>query len=171
MDEKNSDLPQDEGGARKLGRRHVLAGLGLAGVGAAGAAWGLGLFGGNAAQATVLVYKSPSCGCCKGWVGHMRANGFDVTVRNVDDVDPIKKSAGVPDAMISCHTAMVSGYVIEGHVPADSVQRLLAEKPDVLGLAAPGMPGGSPGMEGADREPYDVLAFKGSGAARVYARY
>lgn len=171
MEENDSDRPRPDGGARKLGRRHVLAGLGLAGFGAAGAAWGLGLLGDSAVQAAVLVYKSPSCGCCGGWVGHMRAAGFDVTVRNIEDLDPIKKSAGVPDALISCHTAMVSGYVIEGHVPAASVKRLLAEKPDVLGLAAPGMPGGSPGMEGAGREPYDVLAFKSSGAARIYARY
>lgn len=171
MEQNSSHVPPHDGGARKFGRRHVIAGLGLAGVGAAAAAWGLGLFSNGAAQAAVLVYKSPSCGCCGGWVRHMRAAGFDVTVRNIEDLDPIKKSAGVPDALISCHTALVGDYVIEGHVPAASVMRLLAEKPDVLGLAAPDMPAGSPGMEGAGREPYNVLAFRGSGATAVYARY
>lgn len=171
MQKNHGDAPQHEGGARNFGRRHALAGLGLAGLGAAGAAWGLGLLGGNPARASVLVYKSPSCGCCGGWAEHMRANGFHVTVRNVEDLDPIKRSAGVPDAMMSCHTALIGGYVIEGHVPAASVYKFLAEKPAMTGLAAPGMPAGSPGMESAGREPYEVYAFDATGAAKLYARY
>lgn len=153
-------------------RRKLLYGLGLLAAGAAGAGWGLGLIGGAPAVADELVvYKSPSCGCCQGWAGHLRSNGFRVTVKNVDDLDPIKASAGVPDALISCHTAMVGGYVIEGHVPAASIRRLLAERPDVRGLAVPGMPAGSPGMEGAGSEPYTVLAFDAAGRTRFWDAY
>lgn len=112
----------------------------------------------------MTVWRSPSCGCCGKWVDHLKAAGFKVTVESVDDLDKIKRLAGVRDELASCHTARIGGYTIEGHVPAADIKRLLAEKPDVRGLAVPGMPLGSPGMEQPDgsREPYDTLAFKGA---------
>lgn len=119
----------------------------------------------------VTVYKSPSCGCCNDWVKHMRANGFRVDIRDVDDVDPLKSKFGVPKALGSCHTAVVGGYAIEGHVPAADIKRLLAEKPRAQGLAVPGMPAGSPGMEGNRSDPYDVLLFQDDGRHTVYRSY
>lgn len=108
----------------------------------------------------VTVYKSPSCGCCGEWVAHMRAAGFAVAVHELADVTPIKRRHAVPDRLASCHTALVAGYVIEGHVPAADVQRLLRERPAARGLAVPGMVPGSPGMSGRP-EPYQTLAFQG----------
>jgi hypothetical protein len=120
----------------------------------------------------VTVYKSPSCGCCSKWVDHLKASGFSVTVRDVQNVEPLKQRFGVPPRLASCHTATVSGYVIEGHVPARDIQRLLAEKPRVKGLAVPGMPVGSPGMEqGSVKQPYDVVSFDERGATAVYGKY
>lgn len=130
-------------------------------------------FAARAASAlpSVTVYRSPTCGCCGKWVDHLRANGFEVTVRDVADVDAYKHKYGVPRNLASCHTALVDGYVIEGHVPADVVRRLLAERPEVHGLAVPGMPIGSPGMEqGNRRDPYEVVAFDQTGRVTVYAR-
>jgi hypothetical protein len=118
----------------------------------------------------VVVYKSPWCGCCEGWVDHMRASGFEVTVREQEDLSAIKRMSGVPEELESCHTAFVGGYAIEGHVPAGAIERLLAERPQVRGLAVPGMPIGSPGMEGADAEPYEVMTFTQGGATNVYER-
>ena len=135
----------------------------------------LGLLAGfaSAAQAEeVIVYKSPTCGCCNKWVEHLQANGFTVKAQNVTDVMPYKSANGVPPALGSCHTAKVDGYVIEGHVPADDIKRLLKERPKVLGLSVPGMPIGSPGMEqGAHKEKYDVLSFDKTGQTSVYARH
>jgi hypothetical protein len=120
----------------------------------------------------VTVYKSPSCGCCSKWVEHLKSSGFSVTVRDVQNVEPLKQRLGVPRNLASCHTATVGGYVIEGHVPARDIQRLLAEKPRVKGLAVPGMPVGSPGMEqGSVRQPYDVVSFDERGATAVYGKY
>lgn len=119
----------------------------------------------------VLVYKSPTCGCCKLWAQHLQANGFKVRTIDLVDVTPIKESNGVPPALGSCHTAKVGGYVIEGHVPASDIQRLLKERPKVTGLAVPGMPAGSPGMEGPTRERYEVLTFDKAGRTTVYARH
>ena len=120
----------------------------------------------------VLVYKSASCGCCKEWVKHMQANGFSVSSQNVDDLMGAKKANGVPLMLASCHTAKVGGYVIEGHVPASDIKRLLKERPPVLGLAAPGMPNGSPGMEqGGPKDHYNVLTFDKQGNTAVYARH
>lgn len=118
---------------------------------------------------TVTVYKSPTCGCCAKWVTHLEENGFDVKSTDVADLTLIKVKFDVPGQLQSCHTAVVGGYVVEGHVPADVVKRLLEEKPDVAGLAVPGMPIGSPGMEveGRPAEPYDVIAF-GKGEQQVY---
>lgn len=123
----------------------------------------------TAALPTVLVYKTESCGCCNAWVDHLRAAGFTVDARDVVDLMSIKRDAGVPASHASCHTALVDGYVVEGHVPADQIERLLAERPEVAGLAVPGMPVGSPGMEGPGAGPYQVLAFDRQGSSSVYA--
>jgi hypothetical protein len=119
----------------------------------------------------VTVHKLSSCGCCGLWVEHLRAAGFEVTTRSVNDLDPIRAKLGVPGNLASCHTAVVDRYAIEGHVPAAEIRRLLRERPEVAGLAVPGMVPGSPGMEGPRRDPYEVLAFERNGATRVYARY
>jgi hypothetical protein len=130
------------------------------------------LAGAPALAAEITVYKSPTCGCCKEWVKHLRANGFSVTTKDVADVTPYKEANGVPPMLESCHTAKVNGYTIEGHVPAADIRRLLKERPKVRGLAVPGMPVGSPGMEqGAHKERYDVLSFDHTGNTRVYARH
>lgn len=125
----------------------------------------------SSAEPNIVVYKSPSCGCCGAWVDHLRANGFRVTVHNQYDMDPIKREKGVPARLQSCHTAQIGDYVIEGHVPAADIVRLLKEKLPVKGLTAPGMPQGSPGMEGPVSEPYEVLAFQPDGRTSVYARH
>lgn len=129
-------------------------------------------FASVAQAAEVVVYKSPTCGCCNQWIEHLQANGFTVKARNVADIMPYKSANGVPPALGSCHTAKVDGYVIEGHVPAADIKRLLKERPKVLGLAVPGMPVGSPGMEqGSHKERYDVLTFDKAGNTSVYARH
>ena len=118
----------------------------------------------------ITVYKSPTCGCCTAWVTHVKRAGFRVVVHDTADVQPVKDRWGVPGDLISCHTAKVENYVIEGHVPADLIQRLLQEKPAVLGIATPGMPSGSPGMEGGPPEPYDVLTFDKEGRTTLFAK-
>lgn len=124
-----------------------------------------------AAKPSVTVYKSATCGCCSGWVAHMRKNGFDVTAVDVEDIDVPKKKYGVPPEASSCHTSLVGGYVIEGHVPADAVMRLLRERPNVAGLAVRGMPIGTPGMEMGDRkDPYVIASFDKAGKTAVYER-
>ncbi|MGD9714597.1 MAG: DUF411 domain-containing protein [Beijerinckiaceae bacterium] len=123
-----------------------------------------------AAGPAVKVWKDPNCGCCGAWAQHMRSNGFDVTVINSADMEPVKTRLGVPQNMLSCHTATVGGYTIEGHVPASAIRRLLAERPKAIGLAAPGMPSGSPGMEGGPVDTYDVILF-GHGVAKRFERY
>ncbi|MEW7988496.1 MAG: DUF411 domain-containing protein [Candidatus Thiodiazotropha sp.] len=122
-----------------------------------------------AEAADVIVYKSPTCGCCSEWVTHLEKNGFNVEVHNRRNMNPIKAKYGVPPRLQSCHTAEVDGYVIEGHVPADDIVRFLREKPAVKGLAVPGMPMGSPGMEGPRSDPYDVLTFEDNGRTRTYS--
>lgn len=122
-----------------------------------------------AALPPVVVYKTASCGCCKGWVEHLQAAGFEVDARDTRELMAVKIDAGVPTHMSSCHTAIVDGYVVEGHVPADVVARLLAERPDVAGIAVPGMPIGSPGMEGPGARPYEVHAFHADGTTEVFA--
>ena len=119
---------------------------------------------------TITVWKDPSCGCCRGWVEHLRRNGFSVAVIDTTDVHAIKTERGVPAALASCHTAEIGRYTVEGHVPAAAIRRLLAESPEALGLAAPGMPIGSPGMEGGTPEVYEVLLF-GERPASVYGRF
>ena len=126
-----------------------------------------------AQQATrMVVYKSPTCGCCTKWVDIMRANGFAVEVHDQDDVTPIKDASGVPESARSCHTAQVGGYVVEGHVPVADIRRLLRERPQVAGIAAGGMPVGSPGMEvGNRRDAYDVVSFTQNGRTAVFERH
>lgn len=120
----------------------------------------------------VLVYKDPNCGCCDAWVDHMRAADFAVIVREVDSLDRIKEELGVPADLWSCHTATVGDYLIEGHVPAADVRRLLAEQPQGRGIAVPGMPLGSPGMEqGGHRQPYTVTLFGDDGARSTFASH
>lgn len=122
----------------------------------------------------VSVVKSPTCGCCGAWVEHMQAAGFRTEVHDVgsDQLDAFKREAGVAPEHASCHTAIVDGYFVEGHVPAEDVKRLLAERPEARGLAVPGMPAGSPGMEMGDvRDPYDTLLVRRDGAAEVFARH
>lgn len=117
------------------------------------------------------VYKTPWCGCCEAWAVHMHEAGFDVRVADFEDLGPVKRHFGVPPALQSCHTAVIDGYVVEGHVPAREVKRLLAERPDAVGLAVPDMPIGSPGMEqDGVVEAYDVILFSEAGA-EVFASY
>ncbi len=122
---------------------------------------------------TIEVYKSATCGCCSKWVEHLKNNGFAVHTTNREDLPAFKASHGVPTRVQSCHTAVVNGYVIEGHVPASDVQRLLKEKPAIVGLAVPGMPIGSPGMEVAGRgvQRFDVIAFDKDGQTRVFSSH
>ncbi|MEQ9398944.1 MAG: DUF411 domain-containing protein [Longimicrobiales bacterium] len=117
----------------------------------------------------IVVYKTASCGCCNGWIEHLQAAGFEVDARDTRELMAVKIDAGVPTQMSSCHTALVDGYVVEGHVPADVVARLLAERPDIAGIAVPGMPIGSPGMEGPGARPYEVHAFHADGTTEVFA--
>ena len=131
----------------------------------------LGRTAGAQDKPSLKVYKSPSCGCCSKWIDHMRANGFDVTVEDMDDVSPIKARYKVAQPLESCHTAIVDGYVIEGHVPAADVKRLLKERPKVVGLTIPGMPQSAPGMDVTPHQPYEVLAFDVRGKTTVYAKY
>lgn len=126
-----------------------------------------------AAAPAMHVYKTPTCGCCSKWVDHMRQAGFTVTVDDLsnDDLQKLKAKLGVPPAVHSCHTGRVAGYLVEGHIPADTVKRLLKERPKIAGIAVPGMPIGSPGMEvpGARPQPYDVVTFDTAGTTKVFA--
>lgn len=126
---------------------------------------------GTAEASDGQVWKNPSCGCCKSWVSHMAANGFalDVTEVGQTALDQVKAENGVSAKLASCHTAKIGGYTVEGHVPASAVKRLLSEKPDAVGLAVPGMPAGSPGMEtGGPGDAYDVLLIKKDGSSEVF---
>jgi hypothetical protein len=140
----------------------VLGGAALALTGEAAAA---------AADPTlVTVYKTPTCGCCTKWVDHILESGFRARVHDLPDLGRIKAQHGVPRALSSCHTSLVGGYVVEGHVPADVIRQLLAERPQGVGIAVPGMPLGSPGMEAPRTERYDVLLFDDAGRIRVFAQ-
>lgn len=119
----------------------------------------------------VTVYKTRTCGCCALWVDHLKGNGFSVTVQEVDNTAEYERRYGVPRQLQSCHTAVVNGYAIEGHVPAREIQRLLNEKPKAKGLAVPGMPMGSPGMEGSRKEAYSVMLFDAQGHTSLYQGY
>lgn len=119
-------------------------------------------------QSIMTVYKDANCGCCEGWVDHMRKSGFNIVVHNVDDMSEVKTKHGVAASLAGCHTAVIDGYVVEGHVPAQAVKKLLADHPEAIGIAAPGMPMGSPGMDGPGIEPeaFDVLLFNKDKADR-----
>lgn len=127
------------------------------------------------APTVVDVFRSPTCGCCMKWVDHLKQAGFDVKVKELDQeaLDNLKQHHGIPAAAQSCHTARVAGYTVEGHVPADAVQKLLKEKPAVSGIAVGGMPMGSPGMEvpSGRKQPFDVVTFGKTGATKVFASY
>ena len=123
---------------------------------------------------SIHVIKDPGCPCCNAWIGHLRDNGFAVSFeeRSVDELAAFKRQQGIPDALVSCHTATVGGYTIEGHVPAADIRRLLAEAPDAIGLTVPGMPYGSPGMgPESEREAYDVILIGRDGRASTFSRY
>jgi hypothetical protein len=125
----------------------------------------------SAAKTAVTVYKTPTCGCCGKWVEHMQSQGFACTVTNQPDLSEVKTKHGVPANLQSCHTSLVGGYVIEGHVPAEDIKRLLREKPAIVGLAAPGMPAASPGMDVAGSPGFDVISFDKSGQQKVFASH
>ncbi len=146
----------------------------------------LTLFGGLAVAATPLVtavpararppmrvHRDPSCGCCEAWVAHVKRAGFEARIEVADDIDAVKRRLGVPEALASCHTAEIDGYLLEGHVPAETIEKLLAERPAILGLAVPGMPIGSPGMEtpGMAPEAFQVIAFSRDGRTSVFADF
>ncbi|MEQ1912289.1 MAG: DUF411 domain-containing protein, partial [Vicinamibacterales bacterium] len=116
-------------------------------------------------------YKTPTCGCCNKWVEHLRNNGFTVRTVNLDRLADVKARHGVPSRVQSCHTGVIDGYVIEGHVPASDIHALLKKRPSVVGLAVPGMPIGSPGMEGPNARPYDVMTFDKQGRSEVFATH
>lgn len=148
-------------------RRAVLALLALAAVAPGARA--------QRALAQVEVYKSPSCGCCNDWIDHLRAAGFKVKAIDVPVPGAYRARFGLPERYGSCHTARVAGYVVEGHVPAREIERLLAERPDAVALAVPGMPVGSPGMDGPEyggrADPYDVLLVRRDGSSEIFATY
>ena len=127
--------------------------------------------GTDVARPPVTVYKDASCGCCKKWIEHMQASGFTVSAHDSADMDAVKDHYGVPSGVRSCHTALVGSYVVEGHVPAGDVDRLLKEQPKAAGLSVPGMVTGSPGMEGSLPKPYTVLAFQKTGATTTFASH
>jgi hypothetical protein len=128
----------------------------------------------KASPASVIVYKSPTCGCCSAWIEHLQARGFQVEAHNVSDarLAAVERESRVPDDLASCHTATVGGYTVEGHVPADDITRMLREKPAIAGIAVAGMPIGSPGMEqGAMKQPFTTIAFTKDGKKSVFARH
>lgn len=150
----------------RVGRKSLIGGVAVA-LAVAGVLW----FSASKSDASqVVVYKTPSCGCCTKWAQHLRDNGFSVRTESMPDLSKLKRYHGVGQELSACHTALVDGYVVEGHVPAAVVRRLLEERPPVAGIAVPGMPQGSPGMPSAHPEPYEVLAFDEDGSTYVFAR-
>jgi hypothetical protein len=145
-------------------REWMLKAAALAVAGLAGRA-------GAAAPPEMLVYKSATCGCCNDWVKHLRSSGLAVKTVDVGDLQTIRARFGVPDRLAACHTAVIGGYVVEGHVPASAIKRLLAEKPGVVGISVPGMPNGSPGMEGPNEEPFSTVLFDERGRSKVFESY
>lgn len=119
----------------------------------------------------ITVYQSKSCGCCKKWVKHLEDNGFNVKSELMDDVTEVKLKLNLPMKLASCHTAKVNGYIVEGHVPANAIKKLLAEKPSLKGISVPGMPMGSPGMEGSHKESFDVVSFDEDGSEKIFMRF
>lgn len=141
----------------------VVSGTGLAGLVTPVAAAG--------GTPRLTVYKNPTCGCCEQWIAYLERAGFEAKVVNMDDLDAIKRMARVPEDLVSCHTAIVGGYTVEGHVPAEAIRELLATRPDVFGIAAPGMPSGSPGMGGPTEAPLEVIAFSADGHRSLFMSF
>lgn len=132
----------------------------------------LTLVAGSAMAAQGTVYKSPYCGCCKEWVKYMEDHGYEIEVVNMENLNPIKAKLGLRPQLASCHTAVIDGYVFEGHIPVEDINSFLAKKPKLAGLAVPGMPMGSPGMEyGNQKDAYNVLGFTKSGMTMVYNKH
>jgi hypothetical protein len=125
----------------------------------------------GAAKPTITVYKDPSCGCCRNWIEHLIKHGYRVDAKDTPNMAEVKRTLGIPQAIIACHTGVVNGYLIEGHVPSADIDRLLAQKPHIAGLAVPGMPMGSPGMEGSASQHYQVLSFDKAGRTQVFASH
>ena len=153
-------------------KRRSFISLTVAGIGSLAGAmlWPVGVSRAGITNATV--YKDPNCGCCNKWIEHLTRAGFVVEAYNRDDMSAVKAELGVPRRLESCHTALIDGYVVEGHVPVSDIERLLLERPGGLGLAVPGMPIGSPGMEyGNEREPYEVVLFRADGRQTTFAQY
>ena len=148
---------------------HRWRGLAVASVMVVSAIASPALADGQAGQ--VEVYKSPWCGCCAAWVDHLEQNGYTAIVHDVENLSTIKQMAGVPQDQQSCHTAMIDGYVIEGHVPASAIGRLLAERPEIHGLTVPGMPQGSPGMEGPNPVPFTVYSIGSDTESEVFMEF
>ena len=171
---KNNLLPglsmvQDK--SRPFATRRSTLRIALIGAVALGAPW-LAHARNSVGDINVTVWKTPNCGCCKAWVTHLQKNGFSVVVNDVKDTAPIRLKLGMPEKMGSCHTATLGDYVLEGHVPASEIRQLLREKPKAVGLAVPGMPMGSPGMEmGGTRDAYNVMLVLRDGNSRVYKSY
>jgi hypothetical protein len=124
-----------------------------------------------AKKPTITVYKDPNCGCCKNWIAYLAKHGYTVVAKDTPDMTEIKHSLGVPNALTACHTAVVNGYLIEGHVSAEDIDRLLAQKPTIAGIAVPGMPMSSPGMDGPRTQGYQVLSFDKTGKTKVFASH
>lgn len=160
-----AQLPEDKPVSRA--RRAIAAGLALLPV--------VAFARKTAAKPVVQVWKTPTCGCCEDWLSHLKNNGFDVAVHNVEDTSDVRQQAGMPERFASCHTGIVQGYALEGHVPAREIKRLLREKPNAVGLAVPAMPIGAPGMDepvyNGRHMPYDVLLIKRGGQPSVYQSY
>lgn len=151
-------------------RRSLLIGVAALSAGAVAAA--LLPASPSSVNEEMAVYKSPACGCCAAWVKHVQDAGFRVRVVARNDLSPIREKLGAPPELASCHIAVIDGYVVEGHVPADAIKRLLAERPDAVGIFAPGMPLGSPGMESPyGSDPFDVILLRRSGGRAVFASY
>ncbi|OWW22635.1 DUF411 domain-containing protein [Noviherbaspirillum denitrificans] len=126
---------------------------------------------GHAAAPVIDVYKSAYCGCCGDWIKHLESSGFTVKTHVVANPSDYREKNGIPNDLGSCHTGVVEGYAVEGHVPAADIKRLIAEKPKAKGLSAPGMPMGSPGMDGPRKDPYDVILVEGNGRSRVFSHH
>lgn len=124
-----------------------------------------------AKKPTITVYKDPSCGCCKNWIAYLARHGYTVVAKDTPDMTEIKHSLGVPAGLTACHTAVVNGYIVEGHVSAEDIDRLLAQKPTIAGIAVPGMPMSSPGMDGPRTQGYQVISFDKTGHTKVFANH
>lgn len=131
--------------------------------------WGLLSSAVLAGPKDVLLYKNPQCGCCEGYAKYLRKNGYSVTVKPSHDLSLVKRNNGVPEQFEGCHTSLIDGYVVEGHVPVSAINKLLSERPDIKGISLPGMPMGSPGMGGKKEAPFEVHQFTFDGKSKLYA--